>query len=170
MAAPILNSKETLLIGIGNSGRGDDGLGWAFVDSLAEEGWFNGKIIHRYQLQVEDAEMIRNARQVIFVDASHLHYSAGFEDNICLASADFAFTTHALPPEAVLHLCQDLYGTCPDARLLGISGERWDLHVGLSSFAENNLVKALNYFRKNQTEEFYSELDENELLIEMQKL
>ena len=92
------------MIGIGNGGRSDDGLGWAFVEAVEKGGDFPGDTLLRYQLQVEDADLISQYDQVIFVDA----YQGGLEDGYtfkkCLAAKDFSFTTHRLPPETVLYL------------------------------------------------------------------
>ena len=96
------------MIGIGNSSRSDDGLGWAFVDEVKKLGYFKGEMIHCYQLQVEDAEMVSRYPRVIFVDACEGEDCNGFEWAKTEALNDFTFTTHALTPEAVLFLCNDL--------------------------------------------------------------
>ena len=59
-----------LIIGIGNSGRNDDGLGWKFVDIASQtmRGYFD--VEYRYQLQIEDAELVSKYNKVIFADAT----------------------------------------------------------------------------------------------------
>ena len=127
--------EELLVIGIGNSGRGDDGLGWAFLDCLQAQGGFGGDCEYRYQLQVEDAERISHADAVLFVDASRESLMGGFELRECQPRRRFEFSTHALAPEAVLQLCQSLYGRHPRARVLAIEGRSWDLGAPLSAAA-----------------------------------
>jgi Ni,Fe-hydrogenase maturation factor len=61
--------SRTLLIGIGNSGRADDGLGWAFLDEVEKTLPKNYDLEYRYQLQVEDAELISHYNTVFFIDA-----------------------------------------------------------------------------------------------------
>jgi Ni,Fe-hydrogenase maturation factor len=73
--------KDIIVLGIGNTGRQDDGLGWLFLDRLKEAG-FEGAMEYRYQLQVEDAELISRYSQVIFVDASKTDLSNGFFLNL----------------------------------------------------------------------------------------
>ncbi len=143
-----LNHPKTLLVGIGNSGRSDDGLGWAFVEAVENKGDFLGKTLLRYQLQVEDAELISQYGQVIFVDAFQGDLEDGFLLKKCKAEKDFSFTTHRLAPETVLYLCQELYQKKPDAYLFLINGEKWGLEIGLSEMAEMNLENALSYFEK----------------------
>ena len=47
--------EPLLIIGIGNSSRGDDGLGWAFLDTISQMQPLPGQLEYRYQLVVEDA-------------------------------------------------------------------------------------------------------------------
>lgn len=135
------------MIGIGNSGRSDDGLGWAFVDRVRKEGAFDGQFEYRYQLQVEDAALISDVDRVIFVDAHRGELPDGFQLTRCEPLREFAFTTHTLPPGAVLSLCRDLYDKTPDADLLMIQGDSWDLQIGLSPEAERRLERAVQFFK-----------------------
>lgn len=138
--------RDTLLIGIGNSGRSDDGLGWAFVDRIRQGSAFGGRVAYRYQLQVEDAALISEVEHVVFVDSYRGDLPDGFQLQHCQPASDFAYTSHELPPGAVLALCQALYGSVPRAELLAIQGTCWDLHVGLSPEAARRLDKALQFF------------------------
>ncbi len=138
---------ETLLVGIGNSGRGDDGLGWAFLDRVQQETTFGGPIEYRYQLQVEDAALISDVEQVIFIDSYRGDLPDGFQLTRCEPSKEFAFTTHVLPPGAVLSLCRELYGKSPRSDMLMIQGTSWDLRIGMSPEAEQYLENALQFFR-----------------------
>jgi hydrogenase maturation protease len=135
-----------LLYGIGNSGRSDDGLGWAFLDRIQQEAEFSGQIEYRYQLQVEDAAMISRAERVIFVDSYQGALPGGFQWAPCNPSRDFEFTSHVLAPSAVMCLCQDLYGRVPPAELLLIQGDSWDLDTGMSSAAQHRMENALETF------------------------
>lgn len=145
-ASPPELTGEALLIGIGNSGRSDDGLGWAFLDRIQQQSAFGGRIEYRYQLQVEDAALISDVEQVIFIDSYDGDLANGFQLTGCEPSREFAFTSHVLPPEAVLFLCQDLYGKAPRADVLMIQGSCWDLRVGMSAEAERHLEKSLRFF------------------------
>jgi hydrogenase maturation protease len=143
-----VTGPETLIFGIGNSGRGDDGLGWAFLDRVQELPGFNARVEYRYQLQVEDAALCRDAARVLFADAFKGDLPNGFAWASCQPSEDFEFTTHVLPPQAILHYCRDLYGKCPEAETLAITGARWDLQTGLSTQAAAHLEQALRDFRE----------------------
>ncbi len=135
--------KSPLLIAIGNDARQDDGLGWAFARALQDEGRFEGAVEYRYQLQVEDADLIAHYENVIFVDASKEALPQGYAFTRLEPVLDFAFSTHALSPAAVLSLCDTVYGRRPEAWLLAIGGESWELEFGLSEAGERNLAAAL---------------------------
>jgi hydrogenase maturation protease len=141
---------ETILFGIGNSGRSDDGLGWAFLDRIQQESEFRGRIEYRYQLQVEDAALISRAERVIFVDSYKGELPGGIQWKPCKPSKDFEFTTHVLPPRAVMYICEDLYRNPPRANVLMIQGSSWDLRIGMSPEAELHLDKALRFFKENE--------------------
>lgn len=135
-----------LLFGIGNCGRSDDGLGWAFLDRVQQQAEFPGQVEYRYQLQVEDAAMVSRAERVIFVDSYQGALPGGFQWTPCNPSRDFEFTSHVLAPSAVMYLCQDLYGKVPPAELLLIQGDSWDLDTSMSVAAQQRLEKALESF------------------------
>jgi hydrogenase maturation protease len=139
---------DTLLFGIGNSGRQDDGLGWAFLDRVEREMDFPGRLEYRYQLQVEDAELVSRMEHVIFVDSYAGTLSEGFQFAPCNAEAGFEFTSHELSPGAVLFLCSSLYGHSPRADLLTIQGSCWGLRIGLSAVAMCNLDSAIHFFKQ----------------------
>jgi len=137
----------TILFGIGNSGRSDDGLGWAFLERIQQESEFGGRIEYRYQLQVEDAALISDAEHVIFVDSYKGNLPGGIQWKTCKPSRNFEFRSHLLSPVAVMFLCQDLYGKTPRADLLAIQGLSWELQIGMSPEAEFHLANALRFFK-----------------------
>jgi hydrogenase maturation protease len=141
-----INNKKTILLAIGNSGRKDDGLGWAFAEDLENSGLFQGEIHFRFQLQVEDAELISNADRVVFVDAHKGKLENGFELQPCFPSREFHFSTHAIAPSSILYLCNDVYDRLPEAWLLIIEGMEWGIGEGLSRDALRHLDAAKRHF------------------------
>jgi hydrogenase maturation protease len=137
--------KGLLLIGIGNEGRADDGLGWAFLDQLEGQPGFDRE--YRYQLQIEDADLIAGYQEVLFIDATLKQQEEGFEVERCEAKGDYTFSTHALSPQTLLEITQSLYAHCPQAQLLTIAGSSWGLKQGLSEEASQNLHQALAFFK-----------------------
>jgi hydrogenase maturation protease len=134
-----------LLIGIGNSGRQDDGLGWALLDQAAA--FFPGDCQYRFQLQLEDAELLSRFDRVLFVDAFKGPLKSGFSWSRVHPQAGTGFSTHLLLPAATLYLCEHLYGRAPRTWLLAIQGYEWDLKEELSPRARENLDQALGWLQ-----------------------
>ncbi|MCC6725088.1 MAG: Ni/Fe hydrogenase [Saprospiraceae bacterium] len=139
---------KTILFAIGNNARQDDGLGWAFGEALERGGLFDGEVHYRYQLEVEDSELVSNAGRVIFVDAFKGELPNGFQWDKVEPTADFEFTTHALSPQAVLFFCEQLYAKRPEAHCLLIGGEAWELGEGLTHNSTNNLLLAMEFLKE----------------------
>ena len=138
--------QKILLIGIGNNCRGDDGLGWKFVELVEAMGLDFIHCEYRYQLQVEDAAIVSEYDTVYFVDASYERLMDGFTVRPCTPSAEEQFSTHTQSPEAILGLANSLYQKKPEAFILAIAGETWELETSLSEVAEKNLVEAASFF------------------------
>lgn len=143
--------KKILLYGYGNPGRGDDGLGSAFIQSMDE--WIQKKKLRHistecnYQLNIEDASTLSQFDAAIFVDASRAEIEA-YSFSPVHPAACSAFTTHAVSAGAVVALCAELYGVTPLVYLLQIKGYCWDFGTGLSIRAKKNLQKALHFVQR----------------------
>ena len=133
---------RVLILGIGNTGRQDDGLGWRLLDFI-KNNIEDCVIEYRYQLQVEDAELISKYETIIFVDATKEVTEEGYYFKDCLPKGSFTLTTHALHPESIVYLCETLYHKRPKVYILGIQGYEWELKTGLSTQARINLNKAI---------------------------
>ena len=142
---------NVLLYGYGNPGRQDDGLGNEFINRMKK--WINKEGLQgfefdsNYQLNIEDADVISDKELVIFVDASE-------EDigDFCISkvteSSKMSFTTHAASPAFIVYLCKNLFKKSPVTLLLHIKGYGWEFKEGLTKKAEENLEKAINYFKE----------------------
>lgn len=138
--------QKILLVGIGNNCRGDDGLGWKFIELVESMGLDFIDHEYRYQLQVEDAVLISEYDVVYFVDASSENLTKGYELRNCIACDEEQVSSHAQSPGAILKLTNHLYKKFPQAFLLVIAGESWELQTSLSETAEKNLVEAVSFF------------------------
>jgi hydrogenase maturation protease len=152
---------KILLIGIGNNCRGDDGLGWKFVELVEAMGLDLIDCEFRYQLQVEDAALISEYEVVYFVDASYEALMDGFTVRPCEPTTQEPFSTHAQSPEAIVGLANNLYKKYPKAYVLAIGGDSWELETNLSETAKKNIVEAVSFFA-----ELFFEAEEVETLID----
>jgi len=139
---------NTLVLGWGNPGRLDDGLGPAFVETLAAMQLPSVVLDSDYQLTVEDAADVARFRRVLFVDADR-EAAGPFTMRRLRPSRDgSSFTTHSVSPGAVLALSRDLFGSTPEAWVLGIRGYEFDeFGERLSRAARVNLDRAAAYVR-----------------------
>jgi hydrogenase maturation protease len=140
--------NKILIIGIGNCGRADDGLGWAFIDKIKEYLPENFDCEYKYQLQVEDAELISHYDEVYFVDAHKEQFDKGFIWGEGHPKATHSFSTHELDPGTVLYLSKSIYDKLLKSYILGISGLSFQLKIGLSDKAGVNLANALDFFNE----------------------
>jgi len=141
-------TKAILIIGIGNSGRKDDGLGWLMLDSIKNK-FSNVDLLYRYQLQIEDAEEISHYPTVIFVDATKEVTKNGFYFKPCLPDEGIGLLSHMLEPESVIWLENNLYKKEPVTYLMGIEGNEWGLSLQPSDKGLLNLTNARNLLEKN---------------------
>lgn len=137
--------NNIIIIGIGNNTRQDDGLGWYFLDLLEKEGFNTNHLEYKYQLMVEDAELISAYKTVIFIDACKSELKSGFSFERIYPAEEVSFSTHSVPPNQILNLCETIYAKKPNAYLVKIQGYNWDIEIGLSPLAKKNLVAAFSY-------------------------
>ena len=132
---------KTLVIGFGNPGRTDDGLGPALAEKV--ESWRKPSIavLVDYQLNIEHAGEVAEADLVIFIDAS-IEASAPFRFYRLEPADRNDFTTHAMVPETVLETCRKVYGKAPPTFVLAVRGDSFELSEGFSSAAEQNMKEA----------------------------
>jgi hydrogenase maturation protease len=135
----LTGATTALVIGIGNSLAGDDGLGPRIAEALKDRPGVQVRTVH--QLVPELAAEVARASIVIFADAS-----AG-GDGVAIQRvtpvAGWPAVTHTLDPADVLALVQTLYGRCPRAFLVTAPGT--DFHHGedLSARARAHLAGAV---------------------------
>ena len=138
-----------LVLAWGNLSRGDDALGplclaglrMQLPDGLQDQVEF----LEDYQLQVEHALDLMERKKVLFIDAS-LNCLAPFQVTQLEPARDASFTTHALSPQALLQVYQDLQGAPPPpCTLLAIRGEQFELGAAPSPAALAHLASALSW-------------------------
>ena len=140
-------SARILLIGYGNPGRLDDGLGPALAAKVAEWNIAGVTVDSDYQLTVEDAAAVAEHDVVIFADADTA-CDAPFSFYQVQPKADCGFTTHSIEPEGVLGLARDLFGADTRGFILGMRGYEFnEFGEALSEPAQANLKAALRFLK-----------------------
>jgi hydrogenase maturation protease len=139
--------NRILIIGYGNPGRQDDGLGPACAEAVQAMALPDVTVDSDYQLTVEDAAMVAAHERVVFVDAA-VSGAGPFAWQKVLPTEAASFTTHSVEPGAVVTLARDLFGWIPKAYVLAIRGYQFnEFGEGLSEAARENLAAALAFLR-----------------------
>jgi hydrogenase maturation protease len=136
----------TLILGWGNSGRADDGLGPEVVRVLTELGLPGVEAQASYQLQIEDATEVARHQRVVFIDAARSGAEPFSIDRLSPQEGGWTFSTHSISPATVLAMARDLFGAEPEAWLLGVRGYEFDeFREQLSDRARANLQQVVSY-------------------------
>ena len=139
---------DTLILGWGNPGRLDDGLGPAFVEAIRELDLPEVEVSTDFQLQVEYASDVARHHRVVFVDADRRAAEPFRLERIDPSAHEASFSTHSVAPDAILALARRIFDAEPEAWLLGIRGYDFDeFGESLSGKARSNLEEALAYLR-----------------------
>lgn len=140
-------SRPGLVIGCGNPGRGDDGIGPRLVELLEERAWQGSAtvdLVAAFQLAPEHAADVAAHAWVVFADAA-ADGPGPFGVRPVVPSATAAFTTHIVEPAAVLALAEAGFGSRAAAWLLSVRGLRFGAGEGLSRRAAENLEAAVEW-------------------------
>jgi len=138
--------KKILIIGYGNPGRLDDGLGPALAEEIEKLELSFVTVDSDYQLTVEDASYVCEYDVVVFADASvNCPESYEFKE-IIPAKETMSFSSHSCSPEAVLGLADQLFQSKVKGYALGIRGYEFnEFGQKLSADALLNLQKAKEF-------------------------
>ncbi len=122
--------SKTLVIGYGNPLCGDDGVAWRVVEALeAILPVDSTATVH--QLTPEWAEAISRVDRVIFVDAAVGSVPGEIRSFLIAPSAGNP-GSHEMTPEGILAMATDLFGRCPTAHMVTITGGSFDLSETLT--------------------------------------
>lgn len=138
---------KVLLIGYGNPGRLDDGLGPALAEAIEALNLPGVTVQADYQLTVEDAAAVAEHDVAIFADAD-VAGEGPFYFRRLTPLAGCSFTSHSVEPAALLALAVQLFDARASAYVLGIRGYEFnEFDERLSEGATRNLAAALEYLR-----------------------
>lgn len=151
-------AATVLVIGFGNPGRRDDGLGPALVAELEKSAIPGVTIDSDYQLTVENAAAVAEHDVVIFVDAS-VSGDRAFTFKRVEPKVEISFSSHSVTPEAVLGLAQQLFAAGTDGYILSIHGYEFEeMRESLTETARVNLDSALGFLQTALRERTFREV------------
>ncbi|NBB94132.1 MAG: hydrogenase maturation protease [Planctomycetes bacterium] len=150
---------KVLIIGYGNPGRLDDGLGPTLAERLAQCDLPDGVTVDSdYQLNVEDAQAIAAHDVAVLADATTNGPEPFSLTRLQPAADTLSFSTHSVTPAEALGLAVQLFGADVKAWVLAIRGYEFNAFgERLSETARANLDQALealtDMIRKGQFSE-----------------
>ena len=142
-----IRTPRVLVLGCGNPGRQDDGLGPAAAAEIGKLDWPGVTACDNYQLVIEDALEVAEHDVVWFLDAARSG-AEPYEVRTLSAASDIAFTSHLVKPEALLAIAHQYYGKSPKSYLVGIRGYEFEFLEGLTDRASGNLAQAVALIRR----------------------
>ncbi len=139
-----VTDKGWLVIGYGNDLRGDDAVGPQVVDKIVEMDLANVKTIIGFQLLPEMAAEAASADVVVFVDAAVDRLQVSVER---IVHGVPSAITHIGSPHELISLTRAIYGSNPDAWIVKIPAEQFELGAPLSELTERCAQEAVDRIR-----------------------
>jgi len=126
-----------LVIGIGNTLRGDDGLASVLVNQRTWDDDCRSLVVQ--QLTPELSDLLKDVDRVLFADASIDSREVRLER---IASAEARGIGHAISPASLLAWTQRLFERVPEAWLLAIPGQSFEIGAPIGPVARGFLSEA----------------------------
>ena len=137
---------KILVIGYGNPGRLDDGLGPAFAQAIEARDLPGVMVQNDYQLNVEAAADLAGCDVVLFADADVAANEPFRFERIHPDDDKLSFSTHHVSPQAVLKMAHEMFDALPKAYVVGIRGYEFnEFDERLSDKAAANLDAAVAF-------------------------
>ena len=130
-----------LIIGYGNTIRGDDGAGYQIAEAVAQWNLNHVRSLAVHQLTPDLVEALSQAKTVIFVDAVATLSEVKIEQLRPNYAA--SFTGHYADPRAMLALTYALYEAIPTAYRILIPAVDFSFGETLSPVTQNSVDLAL---------------------------
>jgi hydrogenase maturation protease len=131
---------QPLIIGIGNPLRSDDGLGWAVAEQLSRDNITGYKVRTVHQLTPELAQWMAIASIVVMIDASREGDPGEIRIRpLPLTTQHCTTSTHYTTPEELAALTIAVYGQCPPAVLVTLTGSDFSLGEKFSPIVEQRI-------------------------------
>ncbi len=136
---------KVLVIGYGNPGRLDDGLGPELAEAISRKKLKNVTVDSNYLLTVEDAAEVAIHDVVIFADSS-VNCKEPFVFSPIAPRVVNTFSSHSIEPEIVLGYAYDLFKAQTKGYTLAIRGYEFnEFGERLSFRARDNLNSAVKF-------------------------
>ncbi|MBI4620884.1 MAG: hydrogenase maturation protease [Desulfobacterales bacterium] len=134
------------IIGYGNPQRRDDGIGQYAVTKLRDI-FKHKEGIHFFALHQLEPDLVfelQDATLIIFVDAAVNELRGGWEwTRVEPELRSLSYLTHHFNPAFLLGLLQSLYNESPEAWMISVQGEDFDIGEGLTKEVEDRVFEVV---------------------------
>ncbi|MBV5260730.1 hydrogenase maturation protease [Synechococcus moorigangaii CMS01] len=138
--------EQTLIIGYGNRLRSDDGAGQTVAEAFFDQD--NLKAIATHQLTPELVEDLVQVERVYFIDAAPIDTVTiqliKLKDN----GHNFG---HFVDPQSLLNLAKKIYHYVPNAYLVLIPAQNFELGESYSEITQNAIQTAIQLLQEQVT-------------------
>jgi len=129
----------------GNESRGDDAIGAILASRIIGLDNVAISVIEDHQLNIEHVMDFEEGVPALFIDAS-VAIDSAFKLEKLTAHGDASISTHSISPSALLELYEQTLGKpAPDAYLLHVRGEEFELGDGISASTRVSVDKAWKF-------------------------
>ena len=125
------NPWKTVVVGYGNTLRGDDGIGPCIAERIRDYSHPAADVVVAHQLAPELAEDLANADCAIFLDACPSAASVEIRETAPVPFSRESMA-HTCDPARLLGLTQALYGRAPKGYVVALPARDFALRSGLS--------------------------------------
>lgn len=141
-------TTAVLVIGYGNTLRGDDAVGRLVAEKVDRWNRPDVRAVSVTQLLPELAESVAQAREVIFVDACGDEDIADVRVEELAGDRGDSGQTHFAAPLDILWLAKTCFGRTPRAWLVAVGAREFELTNELSAAARANAAAAIEIIEK----------------------
>ena len=122
-----------LVIGYGNTLRGDDGVGFVAAEQLNKTICRpDARVIACQQLTPDLAKDVSDTERLILIDANRGDQPENLLIRRIVPIESQPASAHELLPETLLAFSQQLYNSCPETLLVSVRGHSFNLSHSLS--------------------------------------
>jgi hydrogenase maturation protease len=138
--------SESLVICIGNEGRGDDGVAHEVARRLGDLP-DSARVLCATALDVSHAPDVAAAARLIVIDAIRRHEPAVTVESVAPGPHP-RMGSHGLSPAELLTIARDLYDSAPSAWIVEVAAPQMGHSEGLSEIAREAARKAASRTRE----------------------
>jgi hydrogenase maturation protease len=141
--------KDLIVIGVGNSLREDDGVGFELIRRLREYFGSDLSCLEVYELDIVLAETLARYKELLVIDARITEDEVPFEVLPLEAkestTPEGGFISHVFDWGLILALSRDCFGAEVEAKLLGVSATNFGMSETLSPRCIRNADEAYKF-------------------------